>query len=83
MNQLPFDDSLSSAIPAKPFIKWVGGKRSLLPTLLKRAPVDCRDYYEPFLGGGAFFFARRNITLNNGGGGGGGGGEISPQRHQL
>lgn len=41
----------------KPFVKWVGGKRQLLPELLPRLPdaIDC--YWEPFLGGGALFFA--------------------------
>lgn len=37
----------------KPFIKWVGGKRQLLPEILKRIPDDFNNYYEPFLGGGA------------------------------
>lgn len=44
---------------AEPFLKWAGGKRRLLPELLKRIPdQDAVDvYYEPFLGGGALFFA--------------------------
>ena len=42
---------------AKPFIKWVGGKRQLLPELLKRVPDEFGHYYEPFVGGGALFFA--------------------------
>jgi len=46
-------------ITAKPFLKWVGGKRLLLPELLARAPSSYSDYYEPFVGGGAFFFALR------------------------
>ena len=54
---------------ARPFVKWVGGKRSLLNELLRRTPDRFNNYYEPFLGGGAFFFALRNITLDNGGGG--------------
>lgn len=40
-----------------PFLKWVGGKRQLLPELLKRVPTKINTYYEPFLGGGALFFA--------------------------
>lgn len=55
---------------AKPFVKWVGGKRSLLKELLPRVPQDFRDYYEPFLGGGAFFFALLNNKLLNITGGG-------------
>ena len=46
-------------MPAKPFIKWVGGKRSILPQLLARMPKEYGDYVEPFVGGGALFFAVR------------------------
>ena len=42
---------------ATPFIKWVGGKTSLLPELLKHVPGKVRRYHEPFVGGGALFFA--------------------------
>ena len=42
---------------AEPFLKWVGGKRQLLPELLPRVPKKYGTYYEPFLGGGALFFA--------------------------
>lgn len=48
---------IGSRVPAKPFIKWVGGKRKLLPELLKSVPTVFGTYYEPFLGGGALFFA--------------------------
>jgi DNA adenine methylase len=43
-------------VKPKPFLKWVGGKRQLLPVLLKRLPAKFKDYHEPFLGGGALFF---------------------------
>ncbi|MEO8213377.1 MAG: DNA adenine methylase [Myxococcales bacterium] len=39
-----------------PFLKWVGGKRSLLPQLLAFIPPKIKTYYEPFIGGGAVFF---------------------------
>ena len=39
----------------KPFLKWAGGKRQLLPELLKRVP-KFETYFEPFLGGGALLF---------------------------
>ena len=42
---------------ARPFLKWVGGKRRVLPQLLGRAPSDWAGYHEPFIGGGALFFA--------------------------
>jgi DNA adenine methylase len=41
----------------RPFLKWVGGKRQLLPMLLRRLPTGPARYFEPFLGGGALFFA--------------------------
>lgn len=41
---------------AKPFLKWAGGKRNLIPELEKYVPTTIFDYYEPFLGGGALFF---------------------------
>lgn len=44
-------------VVARPFLKWVGGKRSILPELLKRLPIEYDAYHEPFLGGGALFFA--------------------------
>jgi DNA adenine methylase len=42
---------------AHPFIKWVGGKRSIINELLQRIPKQYSSYHEPFLGGGALFFA--------------------------
>src|SRR5207245_7838468 len=39
-----------------PFVKWAGGKTSLLPHLIPRVPLHLTEYYEPFLGGGALFF---------------------------
>jgi DNA adenine methylase len=44
--------------PVKPFLKWAGGKRQLLPRIREHAPARINDYvyYEPFLGGGAVLF---------------------------
>jgi len=39
-----------------PVLKWVGGKRQLLPEIVKRIP-DFSTYYEPFVGGGAVLFS--------------------------
>ncbi|ULG74444.1 DNA adenine methylase [Macrococcus brunensis] len=41
---------------AKPFVKWVGGKRQLVPEIKKHIKLKSNTmYYEPFLGGGAVF----------------------------
>ena len=42
----------------KPFVKWAGGKNSLIPQLAKYYPVELKNgnietYVEPFVGGGA------------------------------
>ena len=50
-------------IQPKPFVKWVGGKRSIMSELLKHIPKDIKNYYEPFVGGGALFFEIYN-TVN-------------------
>lgn len=41
---------------AKPFIKWVGGKRQLLHEIKPNLPQEFNTYFEPFIGGGALFF---------------------------
>ena len=40
----------------RPFLKWAGGKRQLLPTLREFYPTAFAAYREPFLGSGAVFF---------------------------
>jgi DNA adenine methylase len=42
----------------KPYLKWAGGKRQLLPEIRKHLPADIgsRLYCEPFIGAGAVFF---------------------------
>jgi DNA adenine methylase len=43
-------------VTLRPFLKWVGGKRQLLPVLRRFYPESIGAYYEPFLGSGAVFF---------------------------
>src|SRR5688572_30168215 len=47
------------AVDTKPFLKWAGGKRQLIPELVKHVPENYNKYIEPFLGGGALFFHLR------------------------
>lgn len=46
---------------AMPFVKWAGGKRSVIPEIAKRLPDNMPNYWEPFAGGGAVFFAIENM----------------------
>lgn len=43
--------------PAKPVLKWAGGKRQMLPQLRRVLPASFDRYVEPMIGGGAVFFA--------------------------
>lgn len=51
---------MANIVNAKPFVKWVGGKTGLIPTIEKILPgnVNSRQltYVEPFVGGGGFLF---------------------------
>ena len=43
-------------LKGKPFVKWAGGKRSIIDKLIKLSPDNYDTYYEPFVGGGAMLF---------------------------
>ena len=52
-----------------PFLKWVGGKRQLMPTIVEHLPENIKDYkyIEPFIGGGAVLFnlQPKNAIIND------------------
>lgn len=48
---------MSEETKPQPFVKWVGGKRSLLAEIHKYLPQKFNNYFEPLAGGGALFFS--------------------------
>ena len=54
---IPNDElGIVSAARVRPFLKWAGGKRQLLPRLRDFYPESFASYREAFLGSGAVFF---------------------------
>ena len=53
----------------KPYLKWAGGKRQLLPEIKKLLPANLGNlrYFEPFIGAGALFLDRqpRRAIIND------------------
>lgn len=45
-----------SNILIAPILKWVGGKRQLLDSIMPLVNKNCSTYVEPFIGGGAVLF---------------------------
>ena len=52
-----------------PFLKWVGGKRQLMPSIVEHLPENIKNlnYSEPFIGGGAVLFhlQPKNAIIND------------------
>ena len=55
-------DATTTNMP-RPFLKWAGGKRQLLPQIRRFYPETFRNYVEPFVGSGAVFFDLHNQGL--------------------
>ncbi|MHA1291472.1 MAG: DNA adenine methylase [Promethearchaeota archaeon] len=52
----------------RPFVKWAGGKRQLIPQIDKYIPREFNKYIEPFVGGGTLFFyllPQKAILIDN------------------
>jgi DNA adenine methylase len=65
---------MNTPVRVRPFLKWAGGKRQLLPQLARFRPPRFGAYCEPFLGSGALFFdlldrelleRRRAVLIDN------------------
>ncbi|MBA7559618.1 hypothetical protein ES708_01233 [subsurface metagenome] len=60
-------DIQKNKFKAKPFLKWVGGKKQIIPQIKQYIPDNYYKYFEPFVGGGALFFdlEPKNAYLND------------------
>ena len=59
---LPISVKTDPITKSKPFLKWAGGKRALIPEIKKEIPNEYNRYFEPFLGGGALFFSHLPLS---------------------
>lgn len=57
---------MKTKTPARPIVKWVGGKQRSIPELLTHLPAAFRNYHEPFVGGGSLFFTLQSRALSIG-----------------
>lgn len=62
-----FSGKLPDQAQAKPFLKWAGGKRQLLPVIKEYLAAKYTEYYEPFIGAGAVLFSLqpKKSTIND------------------
>lgn len=56
VNTKDIETELPEEDKATPFVKWVGGKRSIINEITAKLPASFENYYEPFVGGGALFY---------------------------
>ena len=54
-------------VTPKPFVKWAGGKRTIVPAILDVMPIkphEIKRYHEIFIGGGGHFTSLYISILN-------------------
>jgi DNA adenine methylase len=56
MRQNTTVSAIQTEVEPRPFLKWAGGKTSILSEIMSSIPTTFERYVEPFLGGGAVFF---------------------------
>lgn len=56
LNLFKNEKDITKSRPARPVLKWAGGKTQMLDILREYAPKKFNKYIEPFFGGGALFF---------------------------
>lgn len=63
----PIVKSPATETALKPFLKWAGGKRQLLPVIHQYLPTQFHAYYEPFIGAGALMLdlQPRQLVIND------------------
>lgn len=49
--------------PARPFLRWAGGKRWLTKHIHVINELEINNYFEPFLGGGSVFFNTKSYNI--------------------
>src|SRR5262245_24010438 len=65
-SRMPEPDRANENSLVRPFLKWAGGKRQLLPQIRRFYPEKFGAYFEPFVGSGAVFFDLYNRGLLEG-----------------
>lgn len=65
-NTTTINNDNSKVFPMSPPIKWAGGKRAIMKTIMENIPENFGDYFEPFIGGGSVLLELFNRgKLNN------------------
>jgi DNA adenine methylase len=58
-DELRRQGALALSATPRPFLRWAGSKRALLPQIIEALPRQYAAYHEPFMGAGSLFFLLR------------------------